>query len=104
VSDEPTREDVMYGAVPELAAKATWTDRDIYISGPDTMITQTVQREAAAHAEPEDADLPGAVRAGGQRGPGLVDEIERGSRLGVQLLEHATEAAHERPAAVQVRG
>jgi NAD(P)H-flavin reductase len=43
VSDEPTREDVMYGAVPELAAKATWTDRDIYISGPDTMITQTVQ-------------------------------------------------------------
>ena len=27
--------DVMYGTVPELAAKATWADRDIYISGPD---------------------------------------------------------------------
>jgi NAD(P)H-flavin reductase/hemoglobin-like flavoprotein len=43
VSDEPTREGVMYGTVPELAAKATWTDRDIYISGPDAMIIKTAQ-------------------------------------------------------------
>ena len=43
VSDEPTREDVMFGTVPELAAKATWADRDIYISGPDAMIIKTVQ-------------------------------------------------------------
>jgi NAD(P)H-flavin reductase/hemoglobin-like flavoprotein len=43
VSDEPAREDVMYGTVPELAAKATWADRDIYISGPDAMITKTAQ-------------------------------------------------------------
>jgi NAD(P)H-flavin reductase/hemoglobin-like flavoprotein len=42
VSDEPAR-DVMYGTVPELAAKATWADRDIYISGPDDMIIKTVQ-------------------------------------------------------------
>ncbi len=42
VSDEPTREDVMSGTVPELAAKATWADRDIYISGPDAMIIKTV--------------------------------------------------------------
>jgi NAD(P)H-flavin reductase/hemoglobin-like flavoprotein len=42
VSDEPAR-DVMYGTVPELAAKATWADRDIYISGPDHMIVKTAQ-------------------------------------------------------------
>jgi NAD(P)H-flavin reductase len=33
----------MSGTVPELAAKATWTDRDIYVSGPDAMIIETVQ-------------------------------------------------------------
>ena len=42
VSDE-ARDDVMYGTVPELAAKATWADRDIYVSGPDEMIVKTVQ-------------------------------------------------------------
>jgi NAD(P)H-flavin reductase/hemoglobin-like flavoprotein len=49
VSDEPAR-DVMYGTVPELAAKATWVDRDIYISGPDDMIVKTarVLRERGA--------------------------------------------------------
>lgn len=41
VSDEPAH-DVMHGTVPELAAKATWADRDIYISGPDHMIVKTV--------------------------------------------------------------
>jgi len=35
VSDEPANE-VMYGTIPELAAKATWADRDVYISGPTT--------------------------------------------------------------------
>jgi NAD(P)H-flavin reductase/hemoglobin-like flavoprotein len=43
VSGEPARDDVMCGTVPELAAKATWADRDIYVSGPDAMITKTVQ-------------------------------------------------------------
>lgn len=43
VSDERARHDVMTGTVPELAAKATVTDRDIYVSGPDAMITKTVQ-------------------------------------------------------------
>ena len=42
VSDEPAH-DVRYGTVPELAAKATFTDRDIYISGPDHMIVRTVR-------------------------------------------------------------
>jgi len=43
VSDEPARDQVMHGTVPELAAQATWADRDIYISGPDAMIVNTVQ-------------------------------------------------------------
>jgi NAD(P)H-flavin reductase/hemoglobin-like flavoprotein len=49
VSDEPAR-DVMHGTVPELAAEATWADRDIYISGPDDMIVKTarVLRERGA--------------------------------------------------------
>ena len=53
VSDEPARDDVMYGTVPELAAKATWADRDIYVSGPDAMIVKTVrvlrERGAPSH-------------------------------------------------------
>ena len=49
VSDEPAH-DVMYGTIPDLAAKATWADRDIYISGPDHMIIKTarVLRERGA--------------------------------------------------------
>src|SRR6266699_787799 len=42
VSEEPAH-DVMYGTVPELATKATWAERDIYISGPDHMIVRTAQ-------------------------------------------------------------
>jgi len=42
VSDEPAHE-VMHGTIPELAAKASWPGRDIYISGPDEMIVKTVR-------------------------------------------------------------
>jgi NAD(P)H-flavin reductase len=51
VSDEPAHaHDVVHGTVPELAAKATWAERDIYISGPDHMIVRTarVLRERGA--------------------------------------------------------
>ena len=41
-SDEPAH-DVMYGTVPELAAKATCSERDVYISGPDHMIVKTAR-------------------------------------------------------------
>jgi NAD(P)H-flavin reductase/hemoglobin-like flavoprotein len=42
VSDEPAHDHgTMYGTVPELAAKATWADREVYISGPDHMIVKT---------------------------------------------------------------
>jgi ferredoxin-NADP reductase len=33
----------MYGTVPELAAKANFAERDIYISGPDDMIVKTAR-------------------------------------------------------------
>jgi ferredoxin-NADP reductase len=33
----------MSGTVPELAAKATFAERDIYISGPDHMIVETAR-------------------------------------------------------------
>ncbi len=63
VSDEPAR-DVMHGTVPELAAKASWAGRDIYISGPDEMITRTVRAltEAGAPADLIHYDLPGLCR------------------------------------------
>jgi NAD(P)H-flavin reductase/hemoglobin-like flavoprotein len=41
-SDEPAR-DAVSGTVPELAAKAKVTDRDVYISGPDEMIVKTAE-------------------------------------------------------------
>ena len=40
----------MYGTVSELAAKATWADRDIYISGPDHMIARTARTLAGRGA------------------------------------------------------
>ena len=33
----------MYGTVPELAAKATWSERRYRISGPDHMIVKTAR-------------------------------------------------------------
>jgi NAD(P)H-flavin reductase len=48
VSDKPAH-DLTYGTVPELAAKASWVDRQIYISGPDLIIkTARVLRERGA--------------------------------------------------------
>ena len=51
VSDEPAHDhDIMHGTIPELAAEATWADRDVYISSPDHMIVKTakVLRERGA--------------------------------------------------------
>jgi NAD(P)H-flavin reductase len=41
---------MMHGTIPELAAKAAWAERDVYISGPDHMIVKTarVLRERGA--------------------------------------------------------
>ena len=64
VSDEPARE-VMHGTMPELAAKASWPGRDIYISGPDEMITKTVRvlTDLGAPADRLHYDMPGEVLA-----------------------------------------
>jgi NAD(P)H-flavin reductase len=44
VPDEPAHDhDIMHGTIPELAAKATWADRDVYVSGPDQMIVKTAK-------------------------------------------------------------
>jgi NAD(P)H-flavin reductase/hemoglobin-like flavoprotein len=60
VSDEPAR-DIMQGCVPELAAKASWPGRDVYISGPDEMITKTIRvlTGLGAPASLIHYDLPG---------------------------------------------
>jgi NAD(P)H-flavin reductase len=63
VSDERARDGVMSGTVPELAARATWADREIYVSGPDAMIVKTVQllRERGAPGHLIHYDLGGAA-------------------------------------------
>ena len=55
VSDESAAfgDDIVSGSVPELAANATWADRDIYISGPDSMIVKTTQVLRGLGASPD---------------------------------------------------
>jgi NAD(P)H-flavin reductase/hemoglobin-like flavoprotein len=59
-SDEEAPESV-HGSIPELGTKAEWQDRDIYVSGPDAMITATERALLDAGAPPEliHYDLPG---------------------------------------------
>jgi NAD(P)H-flavin reductase/hemoglobin-like flavoprotein len=42
----------LHGTIPELAVRAQWRDRDIYISGPDAMITATVRALLDAGSPP----------------------------------------------------
>jgi NAD(P)H-flavin reductase/hemoglobin-like flavoprotein len=62
-SGERTRDsypDTMSGTLPELAVRAGWPGRDIYVSGPDTMIVKTVRilRDLGAPPERIHYDLP----------------------------------------------
>jgi len=52
--------DVLAGTIPEVAAKASWPGRDIYISGPDEMIRKTVRvlRDLGAPPDRVHYDLP----------------------------------------------
>src|SRR5579875_2118052 len=43
VSDEEPGGEVMAGTVVDLAAGATWADRDIYVCGPDAMVLRAVE-------------------------------------------------------------
>jgi NAD(P)H-flavin reductase len=60
VSAEPSRE-AMSGTLSELAVRAGWPGRDIYVSGPDQMIVKTVRvlRDLGAPPERIHYDLPG---------------------------------------------
>jgi NAD(P)H-flavin reductase/hemoglobin-like flavoprotein len=64
VSAEPASagvvRDVLPGTIPQLAAKASWPGRDIYISGPDEMIRKTVRvlKDLGAPDERIHFDLP----------------------------------------------
>jgi NAD(P)H-flavin reductase/hemoglobin-like flavoprotein len=59
VSSEPAK-DTMSGTLPELAVRAGWPGRDIYVSGPDQMIVKTVRvlRDLGAPPERIHYDLP----------------------------------------------
>jgi NAD(P)H-flavin reductase/hemoglobin-like flavoprotein len=61
VSGEQAREGVMAGTLSELAVRAGWPGRDIYVSGPDQMITKTVRvlRDLGAPPGRIHYDLPG---------------------------------------------
>jgi NAD(P)H-flavin reductase/truncated hemoglobin YjbI len=51
---------VMHGTIAEIAPTAGWVDREVYISGPDQMITATVRALTDAGAPPQRLhyDLP----------------------------------------------
>jgi NAD(P)H-flavin reductase/hemoglobin-like flavoprotein len=52
--------DVMHGTIADIAATTPWTERDVYISGPDAMIVSTVSalRDLGAPPERLHYDLP----------------------------------------------
>jgi len=62
VSDEPA-DGAVHGTIPHLAAKAPWSDREIYISGPDEMIIKAarVLRERGAPDYAIHYDLSGGL-------------------------------------------
>jgi NAD(P)H-flavin reductase/hemoglobin-like flavoprotein len=65
VTSDPAGPDIMHGTVPDIVAVAPWTDRDVYISGPDAMIVATVSalRDRGAPPEQLHYDLPTAFGA-----------------------------------------
>ncbi|HEY1699994.1 MAG TPA: globin domain-containing protein [Trebonia sp.] len=63
-SDEDSRA-AAHGTVPDLVTSVEWHDRDIYISGPDAMIAETVDRLRELGVPPQRLryDLPGEAPA-----------------------------------------
>jgi NAD(P)H-flavin reductase len=43
VTSQERAEGTRHGTIPEIAATASWRDRDVYISGPDLMIVKTAE-------------------------------------------------------------
>lgn len=50
VTSEQSVSGMMHGTIPEIAGAAGWADRDVYISGPDQMITATLRALTEAGA------------------------------------------------------
>jgi NAD(P)H-flavin reductase/hemoglobin-like flavoprotein len=93
VSDEPAHDhDIMYGTIPELAAKATWADREVYISGPDHMIVKTarVLRERGAPQPPH------PLRPGPEGQPGPLAG-QPGNRASSGTCRRTRRSAARRP-------
>lgn len=63
VTSRERAEGARHGTIPDLAAEATWQDRDVYISGPDPMIMATVatMRTLGAPDELVHYDLPDQI-------------------------------------------
>jgi NAD(P)H-flavin reductase len=53
VVSEEAAPDAMFGTIPDVAATATWKGRDIYVSGPDTMIAKAVN-ELTSRGAPDE--------------------------------------------------
>ena len=47
VTSDETADGVLSGTIPQIAARANWDGRDVYVSGPDQMIVETVRALAA---------------------------------------------------------
>jgi NAD(P)H-flavin reductase len=63
VTSRERAEGTRHGTITDLAAQATWQDRDVYISGPDPMIIATVatMRTLGAPDELVHYDLPDQI-------------------------------------------
>jgi NAD(P)H-flavin reductase len=52
VVSEETARDTIHGSIPDVVARASWKDRDIYVSGPDEMTAKAVS-ELKSRGAPE---------------------------------------------------
>ena len=59
-TSEEQADGIAHGTIPVLGAKAAWDDSDVYISGPDAMITKTAEALRTLGADPAQLhyDLP----------------------------------------------
>ena len=60
VTSQERAQSARHGTIPAFATRASWQDRDVYISGPDPMIVMTAAalRELGAPDERIHYDLP----------------------------------------------
>jgi NAD(P)H-flavin reductase len=63
VTSQEMAEGTRHGTIPDMAAHAQWQDRDVYVSGPDPMIIETVAvlQALGVPADLLHYDLPDAI-------------------------------------------